>query len=146
MAAQIMCGNMTQVPYQEDSIQHSCNPIVHQRLSINDSCQLLTGMHLKVRQCLQSQSDIGKSRLYKLQTANSGSLNEAKTWLVLLPAVCMLKMKSLSTEGCPNEADIRPDICSHGGDCMANCQRLDRYVVCRNANAMQQALLKACLP
>ncbi|KAA6418205.1 MAG: hypothetical protein FRX49_11863 [Trebouxia sp. A1-2] len=47
MAAQVMRGNMSQVPYQEDSIQHSCNPIIYQRFSINDSCQLLTGMHLK---------------------------------------------------------------------------------------------------
>ncbi len=77
MSAQVMCGDATQVPYQEDSIQHSCNPIIYQRFSINDSCQLLTGMHLKLRQCLQSQSDTGKSQLYKLRAANSGSLNKA---------------------------------------------------------------------
>ena len=77
MAAQVMRGNMSQVPYQEDSIQHSCNPIIYQRFSINDSCQLLTGMHLKVRPCLQSQPDTGKSQLYTLQAANSGSLNKA---------------------------------------------------------------------
>jgi len=68
---------MTQVPYQEDSIQHSCNPIVYQRLSINDSCQLLIGMHLNVKQCLQGHSGTDKSELYKIQAANSGSFNKA---------------------------------------------------------------------